>query len=299
MTSIKLGRNKYGKSEVKLFTVQRSNGMHKVRDWEVEPLVAGPFEAMYLDGDNALCLTTDTVRGTVFALAKKNPRETPEEFAIMLAAHFIDTVPQVDQCQVTIKVNQWRRAGVRGEESDHGFVGVSSGRAFTRVLKTGDELPTILSGISGLPVLKTTGSAFDNYFENEYTTGPPPTRDRIMASLVDATWHYSEIDVEFERVASRVQDLLIETFTVHDESESVQHTLWEMGQAVLKEISSIDQITIRMPNRHHIPVDLSPYGLENDNEVYVVTDNPYGLIEATIERSGIQAPQMGWTTMEL
>jgi urate oxidase len=71
--------------------------------------------------------------------------------------------------------------------------------------------------------------------------------------------------------------------TVH--SLALQQTLWEMGRAVLEAHPGIVQISLQAPNKHHFAVDLSPFGLENHNEVFYAADRPYGLIEATVTRS--------------
>ncbi len=39
-----------------------------------------------------------------------------------------------------------------------------------------------------------------------------------------------------------------------------------------------------MPNKHHFVVDLTPFGLTNENEVFHADDRPYGLIEGAVLR---------------
>jgi len=50
---------------------------------------------------------------------------------------------------------------------------------------------------------------------------------------------------------------------------------------------------VDLPNKHHLPVDLTPYGLRNAGEVFVATDRPFGLIEGTVAREGAQ-PAAAW-----
>jgi urate oxidase len=57
-----------------------------------------------------------------------------------------------------------------------------------------------------------------------------------------------------------------------------------MGQAVLDTFEDVTAIRLTMPNKHHLPVDLRPFGLENRNEIFVPTEEPFGLIEATLVR---------------
>ncbi len=64
----------------------------------------------------------------------------------------------------------------------------------------------------------------------------------------------------------------------------MQHTLHAMGAAALAACPAIDRITLTMPNKHRILVDLKPFGLENANEVFVATDEPHGTITGTLVR---------------
>ena len=77
----------------------------------------------------------------------------------------------------------------------------------------------------------------------------------------------------------------VRAFAEHDESRSVQHTLWFMGTQVLDAAPNVDEITFSLPNLHHIPVDLAFAGIQNDGTVFVVTDSPSGRIEGTVRRS--------------
>ncbi len=62
-----------------------------------------------------------------------------------------------------------------------------------------------------------------------------------------------------------------------------------MGARIINNRSEIDEVRFSLPNKHHFLVDLEPFGLKNDNEVYFAADRPYGLIEATILRDGAEA----------
>ena len=64
-----------------------------------------------------------------------------------------------------------------------------------------------------------------------------------------------------------------------------QQTLYAMGEAALERCTSVSRISIVMPNQHRLLVNLEPFGLENANEIFVPTDEPYGLISGTIART--------------
>ena len=57
-----------------------------------------------------------------------------------------------------------------------------------------------------------------------------------------------------------------------------------MGQAVLDNAETVAEIHLVMPNKHCLRVDLSRFGLDNPNQIFVPTDEPSGYIEARIDR---------------
>jgi urate oxidase len=67
-------------------------------------------------------------------------------------------------------------------------------------------------------------------------------------------------------------------------SYAVQQTMFEMGKAALAAAPQIKEIRLICPNKHRIPVNLQPFGLENKNEIFVWTDEPFGNITATVTR---------------
>jgi urate oxidase len=142
---------------------------------------------------------------------------------------------------------------------------------------------SIRSGLRNLVVMKTAGSAFEGFARDRYTT-LRETRDRLLATSVDAVWRYADGYTPSDDCWRAARQALLEAFAAH-ESASVQHTLHAMGAAVLASSSGIEEVRLALPNRHHIPIDLTPFGLKNRNEIFVATPEPYGLIEAVIRRS--------------
>ncbi len=130
-------------------------------------------------------------------------------------------------------------------------------------------------------VLKTSDSAFSGFPRDAFTT-LPDTEDRILATSVTATWKYRAGASDFG-ARRMIRQLLVESFAAH-ESRSVQHTLYAMAEAVLDARPDVKEVTLKMPNRHHLLVDLTPFGLDNPNEIFVATEQPFGLIEATVSR---------------
>ena len=283
--------NRYGKSRIRLVKVRRpsalrqdqgsgrAEGPHDLVDLTIDVQLEGAFEAVYVDGDNRPCLATDTMKNTVYALARQDPIDHVETFALRLADHFL-AKPAVSRVRIGAVEQPWGRLSSDGRPHPHAFV--QAGAEHWTSLVSRDALGSeIVSGLANLVVLKTTDSAFSGFPRDEYTT-LPDAEDRIMATSITATWTYRPGTSDFSARA-QVRGALVETFAAHA-SRSVQHTLYAMGEAALAACADVTAITLTLPNRHHLLVDLTPFGLDNPNEIFVATDQPFGLIEATIQR---------------
>jgi urate oxidase len=285
--SVVLGANNYGKSEVRLVKVDRGADRHELHDLTVDVALSGEFDAAHLRGDNAGLLATDTMRNTVYALARQHPIESPEAFAGVLVRHFVAAGPTVTSARVQIVEHPWSRLG----SHPHAFERGSGGQHVAIV--TGDEHDlTVEAGIDDLLVLRTTGSGWEGYLHEQYTS-LKETSDRIMATVVTARWTYSRAaDVDYARSWEGVRATLLEAFGDHY-SPSVQFTLYRMGEAVLEAHPDVERIHLSLPNKHHLLYDLSRFGLDNPNEIFHATSEPYGLIEGTVERAPVAAGRDG------
>jgi urate oxidase len=287
---IALGANSYGKDGIRLVKVVRGAERHEVYDVTVGVRLEGGFEAVHTAGDNAACLPTDTMRATTYAMAKDHPLDDIERFACALVERFLAASPAASRACVAITEHPWSRLEVGGRPHHHTFTGGGAEARTTLVAGTREGV-AVESGIEGLLVLKTTGSAFTGFLTDRYTL-LEETTDRILATSVTARWAYAAVTPPSEgyrACRARVRRVALDTFAEHD-SQSLQHTLYAMGAAVLVGVPEIVHITFTLPNKHHIPADLAPFGLTNDGEVFVATDRPYGVIEATVERTPPSAP---------
>lgn len=278
--------NNYGKSRVRMVKVSRKGRVHTVREFTVDVALKGDFDDIHTRGDNRKCLPTDTMKNTVYALGRKHPISSIESFAMRLAEHFHSSNRHVERARVRIQETAWERLNSHEKPHPHCFIRGGEERQTCRVLHA-HEGPYISGGIESLTILKSTDSAFSGFMRDKYTT-LKPTRDRIFATSLNAEWNYLSdperpARIDFGACRSAIRGALIQTFADH-KSESVQHTLHAMGEAALRTCKAIHSIHISMPNKHCLLVDLSPFGMTNPNEVFVPTDEPHGLIEATIVR---------------
>lgn len=271
-----LAENRYGKSGVRLVKLTREAGRHDFQDLTVAISLEGDFQAVHEGGDNSSVLPTDTMKNTVYALARQNPIGEIEEFGKLLAGHFLRSHDAIRRARVHIREKLWERL------DPHTFRQAGGETRVTEVT-AGDEGVAIESGLEDLLVAKTSKSAFDGFFRDRFTT-LQETRDRILATSVRAHWRYATPNVAFGSLWRDVRQTMLDTFAAHD-SESVQHTLHAMGEKVLERHPEVEEIHITMPNKHHLLVDLSRIGLDNPNEVFVPTEEPFGLIQATLRRT--------------
>jgi urate oxidase len=287
--TIRLGDNQYGKAETHVVRVTRG-AEHELKDMTVSIALAGDFAATHLTGDNSHVVPTDTQKNTVFAFAK-DPVGEIEDFALRLARHFVSDHRAVQRARVAIAEQPWARITVAGRPHPHAFEKDGSEQRLTAVTCTEDS-EWVVSGITGLTLLKSTGSEFRGYRQDHYTT-LPETRDRVLATAVDARWRYAGEDVDWMAARREARRLLVETFA-NKHSLSLQQTLYAMGEAVLEARPEIAEIRLSMPNKHHFVVDLQPFGLNNENEVFYASDRPYGLIEGTVTRDDVEPADQAW-----
>lgn len=236
-------------------------------------------------------LPTDTQKNTAFAFAKEKGIGAIEEYALTLGERFLVASPAAEGARIEVEEYAWERIEVDGQGHDHSFVR-SGGGVRNTIVNVERGQAYVVSGISDLVVLKSTGSEFHGFLKDEYTT-LPETDDRILATSLVARWRYEHTDVEWDKAYDRIKALLLEQFAkIH--SLALQQTLYGMGSAVLEAHPEVAEIRFSAPNKHHFLVDLSPFGVENPGEVFVAADRPYGLIEATVTRDDASDPGSAW-----
>ena len=278
----RLGDNRYGKSRVRLSRITRRADHHDFNEWSVEVLLCGDFETSFTEADNSKILPTDTMKNIVYSIARDSQAETIEEFAMELGDYLLNNNPQVTKASVEIAEKNWERLVVDGSDEATTFKLGGPETQTVLVARAKDGTWSVTSGIDGLTILKTTKSAFTGYIQDKLTTLKPAT-DRIFGTRARATWEYSSPAPRYADVRSRIVAALLKEFAAHH-SMSVQHTLFDMGKAALAAAPEIARITLTMPNLHHLLADLSPFGQDNPNHIFVPIDEPHGSIEATIER---------------
>ncbi len=273
---IVLGSNQYGKAEVRLVKITRDTARHEIEDLSVTSQLHGDFESAHIDGDNAHVVATDTQKNTIYAFARDGVG-SPEAFLLRLGDHFTKSFDWVSGGRWAAEQYSWDRI----DDHDHAFFKNKS-ETRTAVLHLENGERTLVAGISDLTVLKSTGSEFTGFPRDKYTT-LGETTDRILATDVTARWRYNTTDVDFNSVYDSVRLIMLKAFA-DTHSTALQQTMFQMGKQALEAHPEIEEFKFSLPNNHHFLVDLSPFDLDNPNEVFFAADRPYGLIEATVKR---------------
>ena len=297
---VQLGANRYGKAEVRVMRVARGagpGGGDVIRDWNVSTSLSGDLAATHLTGDNSAVLATDTQKNTVYAFAQRLGPVPPEVLGMELAAHFVATQAQITRARVAVEEYRWAPVG----ESRHSFARAGELTRACRVVHDEEDGVSVVAGVEDLTVLNTTNSEFWGFPRDEYTT-LAETRDRILATQVSAWWRYRgagpsdgrspgpDWDAAFRIAREALLSAFSETY-----SYSLQQTLYAIGERIIEVVPDVCEVRLALPNKHHYLVDLAPFGLPNDNEVYHPGDRPYGLIEGTVLADDAPDPGPAWT----
>ena len=286
-TNCKLASNRYGKSRVRVIRVTRHESHHDLDEWTVQVLLTGDFETAHTLGDNSKILPTDTMKNTVYFVARQSKAASIEDYAKELIDFLLSRNPQVTGAEVVIESHLWKRLTVDGQPHPTAFMHGSDERQTARVSRRQGEPFGIVSGLDGLHILKTAQSGFIGYIKDELTT-LPEAKDRLFGTVLKAEWPYTagaiEEGIDFNKVRRHLREVMLSTFAKHD-SLSVQHTLFAMGEAALAHTDIIDEVYMLMPNKHNLLIDMGRFGSDNPNHIFVPTDEPHGTIEATVRRA--------------
>ena len=280
---IELAENRYGKSRVRLMKVTRSREGNSLHEWAVQVLLAGDFDTAHYDGDNSKILPTDTMKNTVYSVARNSSATSMEDYAKDLIDFLLGRNPQVSSVSVAIESTMWKRLTIDGKPHPTSFMRGSGELQTTAVSRAQAGEFRISSGFRSLVVMKTADSGFEGYITDDLTT-LKPTDDRLFCTAVTAEWRYSGTVADYDATRAALREAMLKTFAEH-KSKSVQETLYAMGRSALVRVAEADQIDLVMPNKHCLLVDLARFGQDNPNEIFVPTDEPAGHIEARVRRT--------------
>ena len=274
-------KNRYGKGRVRVMRIHRDGGRHEVSQLNLKVMIEGDFARAYTGADNSTSVSTDTIKNVVNVVARENTGLSTEEFCQVLARKYLESYPQVASVAVTAHETKWNRLSFGGKPHPHSFVLDGNGKPSVEVTAT-REGSTLVSGIDGFTFMKSTQSGWERYVKDPYTT-LAETNDRMCATSMIASWKWSAKPVNYPATNAKILETLLEVFST-TYSSSVQDSLYRMGEAALAAVPEISEISMACPNMHFILMNLSAFGLDNKNDVFLPTDEPHGQIECTVGR---------------
>ena len=278
---ISVAKQSYGKSQVCLSFIDRGNEQHNFTQLVADISLEGDFDAAYIEGDNSKVVPTDTMKNSVYAMAREHGIDSLETFGRQLSNHFYESFEQISVASVALSQLLWNRMDLDGEKHGHAFTGGGSEKNTVTSISSAAGVK-LRSGLSGLQVLKTSGSGFEGFHKDKFTT-LKETSDRIFATTISANWPCRDVHYDWTKTRGTIRNLLLDVFA-HQYSPSVQKTLYDMAQSVLAACSQIDEISLDMPNQHHLLVDMQRLNLENQNDIFLPSPEPFGVISGTVKR---------------
>lgn len=274
-------KNRYGKGRVRIMRIHRDGDKQDVSQLSIKAMLEGDFGRAYTDADNSTSTSTDTIKNIVNVVARENTALSTEEFCQVLAKRYLDLYPQASSVSITAHETKWARLAVDGELHPHAFLLDSNGKPTVEIVATRDGM-AMSSGLDNFTFMKSTQSGWENYYTDKYST-IQPTNDRICATSMVASWTWSGKPASYPATNKKILDTLLKEFAT-TYSPSVQNSLYRMGEKVLAAVPEISEISMACPNIHYILMNLAAFGLDNNNDVFLPTDEPHGQIECTVGR---------------
>lgn len=215
----------------------------------------------FTDANNSDVITTDSVKNTVYILAKQHSVTPPELFATIIGTHFVKTYGHIQSAHVKIVVHRWTRMDLRGKPHPHSFVRDGTETRNVEATVAREDGVKIRSAIQGLLVLKSTGSAFHGFLRDEFTT-LPEVDDRILSTEVDCGWAWNAFDdisgveqaiPKFDEAWDAARKITVDTFAT-DMSASVQNTMYKMCEQILAVVPTVGTVDYSLPNKHYFEI---------------------------------------------
>ena len=273
--------NTYGKGRVRVLRVHRQGEHNEVRELSLQVMLNGDFSRAYTHADNRKVIATDTIKNIVNIVARESIVAGNEEFCAAIARFFLGRYEQVDSVDINASETVWRRVVIDGEEHPHGFVLDGNGKPTVHLLQ-GRQDAKLSSGIAGFTFMKSTDSGWTDYVMDDVTT-LRETTDRIAATSMNASWAWSAEPDNYAQSNEKILATMLSVFA-DTYSAGIQDSLCRMAEAALAAVPEIGTISLACPNKHYLPIDLSPFGMSANNLVFTPTDEPHGQIECSVGR---------------
>ena len=279
----RLGTHHYGKGRVRVMRLHRGPDRHTVNELTLAITLFGDaFAPSYDQADNRPVVATDTMKNLAYVVAAETDGVDTLSYLEALSRKYLDLYDHVESVQVASQEAVWQRLTLDGRPHPHAFQQDGNGRPYLRIRRSRTGDGETEGGIDGRRIMKSTGSAFEDFVHDRYTT-LPDVADRFFATEMTARWTYAAAPAdpagERQSALTAMDRVFADTHSV-----SVQDSLYRMGCAALDAVPALANVTLAMPNLHYLPTRLDAFGIGDSAHVFIPSDEPHGQIQATVER---------------
>ena len=276
----RIGSSSQGESKLRMLRVVRHGDRHDPKELSVSFLFEGDFAIAFREGRADRLLPGETLKNIVYRAARDYGAGEIEEFGLALADRVLSQHPAITRARVEITEAPWLRLDVGGRPQGQAFVAGTS-ELKTAAITSNGRKSSVVSGLSGLSVMRTAGFAPDA--ADSQDDGRLDGLQRLLVADLSARWTYGSADVTFRTYRQGVRALIVETFARHA-TRSIQHTLYAMADLVLASYQEMAEVTFSVQERRYRPADLFSAGVDNPDDLFVAADEPVGIVEVTVER---------------
>jgi urate oxidase len=276
----RIGSSSHGESRLRLLRVVRRGDRHDPKELSVSFRFEGDFAPAFREGRIDGLLPGEALKNIVHRAARDYGAGEIEEFGLALAGRVLSQHPAITRARIDITETPWVRLDIEGRAQGHAFMAGTPELKTATITSNGRQV-SVVSGLTGLTVMRTTGFA-----PNRGETADDATADglqRLLVAELTAKWTYTSADVTFRTYREGVRRLIAETFARHA-SRSLQHTLYAMADLVLASYQEIADVTLAVQERPYRPADVFSAGVDNPDDLFVALEEPVGVVEVTVER---------------
>jgi len=261
----------------------RRGDRHDPRDLTISCRFEGAFEPAFTDDRSEGLLPGETIKSLVHSVTRARGAGELEELGLALAAEVFERQRRMTRVRFELTEQPWQRLEAGGKAQAQAFLATSAEQRLAVITSNGSRV-SVVAGIGDLTIMRTAGFA------------PPRGRpgqaddsgvsDRLQPLLVGALtirWTYTSGDITFGVYRQAIRNAVLDTIA-WNRSQALQHMLYTIADVVLGTCAEIADVTLRFCERPYRPADLFAAGTENPDELFVVVDEPVGVVEVTVER---------------
>jgi urate oxidase len=277
----RIASSSHGEARLRMLRIVNRGDRHDPRDLSVSCRFEGDFSEAFLEGAPGALLPGEALKNLVHATARKHGHGEIEALGLALCERVLADHPRVTRARFEIVEQPWNRLEAGGKAQGQAFVAGTPERRIAAVTSNGQQV-AVVSGLENLTIMRSSGfgparKALDD------PSGREDGLQRMLVGTLSAKWTYTSGDVTFGPYRQGIRSAIVETFGCYGR-RSVQHTLYSIADVVLASYQEIAEITLALQERPYRPADLFQAGMENPDDLFVMVDEPLGVVEVTIER---------------